>query len=131
MCLRGLFRLQGKKLLITSLSLLCLFCAIDIKGQELAATLTGTVTDASGAVIPNATVTIDQSAVNGASRTVQTDARGNYTVTNLAAGNYKVTVTANGFQTYAAENVTLFVSQSRSVNATLKPGSVSQTVTVQ
>ena len=114
--------MPGKKLLITSLSLLVLFCSINLKGQELAATLSGTVTDASGAVIPNATVTIDQNGVNGASRTVQTDARGNYTVTNLAAGNYKVTVTANGFQTYAAQNVTLFVSQSRSVNATLKPG---------
>ena len=123
--------MPGKKLLITTLSLLVLFCSINIKGQELAATLTGTVTDATGAVIPNATVTIEQNGVNGASRTVQTDARGNYTVTNLAAGNYKVTVTANGFETYAAENVTLFVSQSRSVNATLKPGSISQTVTVQ
>ena len=65
---------------------------------------------------------LTQNGVNGASRTVQTDARGSYTATNLAAGNYTVTVTAPGFQTYAAENVTLNVAQTRSVDATLKPG---------
>ena len=62
------------------------------KGQEFAATLLGRVTDPSGAAIPNATVTIAQNGVNGASRTIQTDARGSYTATNLAAGNYTVTV---------------------------------------
>ena len=115
--------MPGKKLLITSLSLLVLFCSINLKGQELAATLNGTVTDASGAVIPNATVTIDQNGVNGASRTVQTDARGNYTVTNLAAGNYTGYGDSQRFSDVRRRkrNIDL-LSQSRSVNATLKPG---------
>ncbi|HZD76204.1 MAG TPA: carboxypeptidase-like regulatory domain-containing protein, partial [Acidobacteriaceae bacterium] len=100
-------------------------------GQELAATLLGTVTDPSGAAIPNATVTIVQNGVNGPSRTTQTDARGNYTATNLAAGDYTVTVSAAGFEMYTAQNVVLNVAQTRSVNAPLKVGGASQTVTVQ
>ncbi len=121
---------RQKLIVATSLFFLLGF-SIVAKAQELAATLTGTVTDSSGAAIPGATVTIAQNGVNGASRTIQTDARGGYTVTNLAAGNYTVTVTDGGFQTYAAQSVVLNVAQVRSVNATLKAGGGSQTVTVQ
>ena len=123
--------MQRQKLFIATFTLVLLGFQMAMYGQELAATLNGTVTDPSGAVIADATVGITQNGTNGNPRTVQTDARGNYTATNLAAGNYTVTVTAAGFQTYAIQNVTLFVAQSRSVNAVLKPGSVSQTVTVQ
>jgi hypothetical protein len=100
-------------------------------GQELAATLTGRATDPSGAAIPGATVVLAQNGVNGASRTVQTDAHGSYTVTNLAAGTYTVTVTAPGFQMYTAKDVTLNVAQTRSVDTQLSVGGGSQTVTVQ
>jgi hypothetical protein len=105
--------------------------SIMVKGQELAATLTGRTTDPSGAAIPSATVTITQNGVNGASRTVQTDGHGSYTATNLAAGSYTVTVTAPGFQTYTAKDVPLNVAQTRSVDAQLKAGGGSETVTVQ
>jgi Carboxypeptidase regulatory-like domain/TonB-dependent Receptor Plug Domain len=123
--------MQKQKLLIATLTFLFLCCSMISKGQELAATLLGTVTDPSGAAIPSATVTIAQNGVNGAARTIQTDARGNYAATNLAAGNYTVTVTIAGFQTYTAQNVVLNVAQTRSVDATLKPGGGSQTITVQ
>ena len=86
---------------------------------------------APGAVIPGATVTIVEQGGNSAPRIIQTDAHGNYTVTNLPAGNYTITVSANGFQTYKAQNVTLFVAQTRTVDAQLHLGQVSQTVTVQ
>jgi hypothetical protein len=101
-----------------------------MNGQELQGTITGTVMDPSGAVIPNAAVTISQNGVNGAPRTIQTNSFGSYTITNLSAGTYTISVTAAGFQTYTAQDVTLFVAQTRSVNAKLKPGSTSQTVTV-
>jgi hypothetical protein len=111
----------------------CLFAAFSTQaiGQELAATLTGRVTDPSGATISGATVKIVQNGVNGAFRTLQTDAHGSYTATNLAAGNYTVTVAAAGFQNYSAQNVILNVAQTRSVDAPLKVGGGSQTVTVQ
>jgi Carboxypeptidase regulatory-like domain len=121
-----------QKLLVATLTFLFLcFGSVMTKGQELAATLTGIVADPSGAEIPSATVTIAQNGVNGTSRIVQTDAHGSYTATNLAAGNYTVTVTAAGFQTYAVQGVILNVAQTRSVDATLKLGTASQTVTVQ
>ncbi len=123
--------MSRQNLLVAILVLLTLGCPMLMKGQELGATLSGTVTDPTGAVIAGATVTIAQNGVNGVSRTIQTNARGSYTVTNLAAGNYTVSVTANGFQAYAVNNVTLFVAQTRSVDAKLQPGAVNQTVTVQ
>ncbi len=120
-----------QKLLLATVTFLFLCCSMIAKGQELAATLTGRVTDPSGATISDATVTIVQNGVNGNSRTLQTDAHGSYTATNLAAGNYTVTVSAPGFQTYTTQNVILNVAQTRSVDAPLKVGGASQTVTVQ
>ncbi len=123
--------MSRQKLLIAILTFLLFGSPMLMMGQELGATLNGTVTDPSGAVIPSATVTIAQNGVNGNSRTIQTNTRGSYTVTNLAAGNYTVTVNAPGFQAYSAQNVTLFVAQTRSVDATLKPGATNTTVMVQ
>ncbi|MDX6458684.1 MAG: hypothetical protein QOE55_2381 [Acidobacteriaceae bacterium] len=120
-----------QKLLVATVTFLFLCCSMIAKGQELAATLTGRVTDPSGATISDATITIVQNGVNGASRTLQTDAHGSYTATNLAAGNYTVTAAAPGFQSYTAQNVILNVAQTRSVDAPLKVGGGSQTVTVQ
>ncbi len=120
-----------QKLLVATFTFLFLCCSMIAKGQELAATITGRVTDPSGATISDATVTIVQNGVNGASRVVQSDAHGSYTATNLAAGNYTVTVAAPGFQTYTTQNVILNVAQTRSVDAPLKVGGASQTVTVQ
>jgi Carboxypeptidase regulatory-like domain/TonB-dependent Receptor Plug Domain/TonB dependent receptor len=123
-------RSRYSQLLLATVTV-ALFCSIAANGQELAATLTGRVTDPSGATIAGATVTIVQTGVNGASRTLQTDAHGNYTATNLAAGNYVVTVAAGGFQTYSAQDVILNVAQTRSVDASLKVGGGTETVTVQ
>jgi hypothetical protein len=54
--------------------------------QELTATLSGVVTDTTGAVIPHASITITQNGVNAGARVVETDGAGNYVVTNLTAG---------------------------------------------
>ena len=99
--------------------------------QQLAATLSGTVTDTSGAVIAGAKVEVTNDQTKGAPRSAQTDGSGGYTVTNLPAANYTVTVTAPGFKSFKAQNVTLFVAERRSVNAQLETGSVDQSVTVQ
>ncbi|AXC11557.1 Oar protein [Acidisarcina polymorpha] len=99
--------------------------------QELAASLTGNVTDPSGAVISGATVTISNTGIKGDTRTATSDRSGSYTVTNLSPGTYTITVTAPGFETFTAPNVTVFVAQKRTVNAQLSPGSIDQTVTVQ
>ena len=102
-----------------------------VPAQELAATLTGSVTDASGATVGGAKVVIVNTAIKGSERTVTTDKSGSYKATNLSPGNYSITVTAEGFDTFSAQNVTIFVAQTRTVSAQLRPGSVNQTVTVQ
>jgi len=101
------------------------------RAQELEGTFTGTVTDATGAVIPHATVTVTLNGVGGASRVVETDAEGNYTATNLPAGTYTVNVSAANFEMSSDKNVILNVAQKRVVNAQLKAGSTTQTVIVQ
>jgi hypothetical protein len=101
------------------------------RSQELAGTFTGTVTDASGGVIPHATVTITLNGVSGESRVVQSNEAGNYTATNLPAGTYTIKISDANFETFSDENVVLNVAQKRTVNAQLKVGSESQTVTVE
>lgn len=98
--------------------------------QGLTATLNGTVTDPTGAVIPNAQISISQ-ANQGTSRTILSNAVGSFTVTNLPAGTYTVKIQAPGFKEFVAPTVTLFVAQTRSLNAVLELGMASQTVTVQ
>ncbi len=100
------------KLSIFALLFAAILSAI-VFGQELAATLTGSVTDPTGAVVEGATVVVHSNETNTDVRTVTTDASGNYTVTNLQPGNYTVTVKQAGFQSYVAQNVVLEVAQKR------------------
>jgi hypothetical protein len=89
----------------------------------------GTVVDAYGAAIANATVTItDQS--TGAARTVQTDSSGNYSVAGLPPGNYSIVVAAPGFKTTQLQNITVQPGQFTAAAVELAIGSVSETVTV-
>src|ERR1035437_584631 len=113
------------------LGVLLLFCPLASQGQELAATLSGTVTDTSGAVIPRATITIALNGVNGTSRVVQSDGNGTYVATNLPAGTSSMTAVAGGFETYKANQIVLNVADKHTVNIQLKAGSVDQTVVVE
>src|SRR6185437_4109179 len=117
--------------LVALLALIVVLCPDRLGAQELAATLSGTVTDSSGAVIPHARVTITLNDVGGASRVVETDGDGNFTATNLRAGNYTVTVAAPGFANYSEKDLVLYVAQKRTISPQLKPGSDTQTVEVQ
>ncbi len=98
--------------------------------QEVYATLTGTVTDATGAVVQGATVTVHNNDTNTDLRTVTSDNSGNFTVTNLPAGPYTVTVKSTGFRAFTASNVILNVAQKRSLDVQLEPGQVTETVNV-
>jgi hypothetical protein len=113
------------------LALLVLLFPLVGHTQELTATLSGTVTDTSGALVPNATITITLNGVNGTSRVVQTDGSGGYTATNLPAGTYSLTAVDTGFEKYQAKNIVLDVGEKRGINVQLKAGSVDQTVIVE
>jgi hypothetical protein len=97
--------------------------------QVSGATLTGTVNDASGAVIPNAQVSIKNIAT-GEVRVATTDAAGFYATPNLLPGKYEVTASAAGFSTEVATGITLTVGAQQLLNLTMKVGQVSEKVQV-
>ena len=97
--------------------------------QVAGASITGTVTDSSGAIIPNAQVSITDVAT-GVVRNVSTDAAGLYSAPNLLPGTYEVRVTATGFSTAVQKGITLRVGTQQSLPITLQVGQVSQTVEV-
>lgn len=94
------------------------------------ATLAGTVTDPSGAVIPGATVTI-HSLDTGVERTTVSDEAGNYTAPSLQPGDYRVSVSTAGFSKYVVERLTLQVDAHLTVNAKLGLESAGTTVQVE
>jgi hypothetical protein len=92
-------------------------------------TITGLVQDSSGAVVPNAQVTLT-SVDNGLVLKGQTDASGVYVFSPVKIGNYTVTATAPGFETTSQQNIHLDVQQRLEANLHLKTGSATETVTV-
>ncbi len=94
------------------------------------ATLSGTVTDPSGALVPQAQVTVHGLAT-GTDRKVSSDTAGNYAVPSLQPGNYSVTIQAAGFADYKVPSVTLQVDQSVTANAKLGLASAGEVVQVQ
>lgn len=89
----------------------------------------GTVTDATGAVVPNATVTATDNA-SGVSTTRKSSSAGLYTITPLIPDSYTVTVTAPGFQTSKQQNIVVNGISVTGYNPALIVGSTDQTVTV-
>ncbi len=97
--------------------------------QEFRATLTGTVTDPSGAAIPNGTVKATNVATNATSET-KTTSDGLYTIPLLEPGIYNVEFIANGFQTLKRDSITLAVGQKSNLTVRLTVGQMSQEITV-
>ncbi|WP_446743717.1 carboxypeptidase regulatory-like domain-containing protein [Silvibacterium acidisoli] len=93
------------------------------------ASISGTVSDTAGAVLPRATVTIRNEATNEI-RTTTTNDAGTYNVTNLSPGSYTIRVEAQGFQTYVQSHAHLDPSIGSRIDASLKVGSSSETVNV-
>src|ERR1700722_272329 len=105
-------RLFGKKCVSAVWIIIVLAFTMTFTGraypQVAGATLTGTVSDASGAVIPNAQVIISDVAT-GATRTASANSAGLYNAPNLLPGNYEVKVAAPGFRTQLEKGITLTV----------------------
>lgn len=98
-------------------------------GQGITGSITGTVTDTSGAAVPGATVTVVELATN-ATFAATTSEIGNYTVPNLRPGRYAITISKANFTTFRQSGVTLAIDQVAQINAALQVGSKETTVTV-
>ena len=98
-------------------------------GQIVNASLSGTVTDASGAVIPGVTVSATNDATGVVSKST-TDASGAYTLPSLPPGTYNLTFQKEGFTATAVSGVILQVDQMAVLDATLKVGGITQQVEV-
>jgi Carboxypeptidase regulatory-like domain/TonB-dependent Receptor Plug Domain len=100
-----------------------------LRAQTTNGTLVGTVTDAQGAVIPNASVTVKNTGT-GIERKVQTNTSGEYGVYPLQPGAYEVTASANGFQSKVVSNVVLEVAANVKVDVQLAVGNITESVSV-
>jgi hypothetical protein len=109
--------------------LLVILSATSSWAQTFRGSILGTVTDSTGAAVSNATVTIHNVAT-GIDRITQTNVDGSYLVPELQIGTYTVTVELNGFQKSVTTGVTVDVASEKRIDAVLKPGAVTNTVTV-
>ncbi len=99
-------------------------------GQAATATLLGNVTDATGAVIPDASVQV-KNINTDATQNARSDAQGRFTISNLPVGDYEVQASKPGFSTVIRPGVTLTVGSQSVIDFTLAVGQQSQTVTVE
>ncbi len=97
--------------------------------QGSGASITGTVTDDSGSVVPGAAITATNLETN-LQRIVSTSSTGLYVIPNIPPGKYRVQASMNGFQTYLRENIGLVGGEQLSLNIPMKVGEISQQVTV-
>jgi len=101
-----------------------------VQAQIATASINGTVTDPSGALIPTATVTVKNLATN-VERSTATNSAGNYVLVNINPGHYTVTVRKDGFTTATQADFELQVNQTSTLDFTLHVGSTVESVTVE
>ncbi len=101
-----------------------------VRAQDTTGTILGTITDASGAVLPGVSITV-KNTDTAQSRTIVTDEGGRYRVPLLAPGHYEVTAQLSGFQTMVRSGITVTVGQQAVVDARLSLGNVSESITVE
>src|SRR6266850_6645454 len=121
--------MQKPACLIGSLLVLLVICASAALGQTGTSGISGTVRDANGAVVPNATVTAKNEATNVSQNQNTTDA-GLFAFASLPVGNYTISVEKSGFTTFKSTGNAVEVGTPLNVDATMEIGQVSETVTV-
>jgi len=115
--------------LVRTLSVLVL-TSVGAWAQQATGTISGTISDAQGAVVPGAAVEVRNVATNAGFETKSNDT-GFFTAPNLAVGEYVINVSATGFKKFVRSGVTLQVGQNAQVNVTLDVGQVAETVEVR
>src|SRR5690242_12992772 len=123
-------RLSGSFQLICVLAMLLLSANAALgQAQANAADLQGVVKDSTGAVVPNATVTVRNPATN-VSRTATTNDQGFYRIVAVPPGDYEITVEAPNFKKAVLTRVTVTIGQRADVDVVLEPGQITESVTI-
>ena len=112
-----------------TLFMMALLTSLNVAGQQITASIRGTVLDPSGAIVQGATVTAKQTET-GLTRTAVTDHQGEYVLVELPIGHYQLEVQARGFQKYLQQGISLDVNQTATVGIQLRLGAESQQVEV-
>lgn len=107
-----------------------LLAAVPVAAQEITGTITGTVRDQSGAVLPGVTVSVRNTGTN-ATLTLVTDATGIYVAPLLPIGAYEVAVELDGFKRFVRTGIQLSVNDRLRIDATMEPGAIAETITVE
>jgi Carboxypeptidase regulatory-like domain len=116
--------------LLTGLAIIVLaYPRADLLAQAVYGSIVGTVTDASGGVVPNATIKITNIA-QGVTYSTATNDSGNYQQTHLNVGKYRVHIEAPGFVPFEQGGAAVYVDAVTQVNAELQIGATTQTLTV-
>jgi Carboxypeptidase regulatory-like domain len=137
--LEGSVRREGRfafgcvRLILWTLCVICALALLTIQPSHLeaqaSAGITGTVTDTTGSVIPNASVSITNDAT-GVTQHVVTSGAGTYAVSGLLPGPYRVTVDASGFKRSVKDGVLVEIGTQSTINFTMQAGAATQTVQV-
>src|SRR2546427_1945217 len=114
---------------VVSFALVLLLCALNLHGQSLTS-VSGTVTDPSGALVAGATITLTNMAT-GSQRQDKSDSSGRYSFAQIQPGKYKISATATGFAGVDLSNVELLVNTPATVNIAFeKLGAISEGISV-
>jgi hypothetical protein len=109
--------------------LVFLLSAVTAPAQTSSATLTGTVRDSSGAVLPGVTITVTNTARNTSQSTISNET-GNYVIPALNPGTYSVSAEMTGFKKFLQEGIVLQVNQVARIDISLQVGQIADTVQV-
>jgi hypothetical protein len=126
---RLLKRRTGHKLASALAGLVLISLTVNTLAQVDTGSLTGTITDTSGAVIVGATVTLTNND-SGVPSTAQTTSTGTYVFNAVKAGTYSLQAVDTGFKAYSTPGIDIHVQQTQTINIVLEPGSASEHVTV-
>src|ERR1700733_13348941 len=120
--------MKSNQMLVRMLFLMVTLCGVALAQDT--ASLTGTVTDASGAAVPGAQVVVSNAA-QGINRNAASNSSGDFLFSALPIGTYDLTVTSTGFKKYEAKAVVLGVAEKARVNVALQGGATTTEIVVQ
>src|SRR3954466_5679975 len=122
--------MRSRQLALAALCVAALFMAVPAWAQRTTASIRGTITDQSRAVVPGATVTVTGQDT-GLTRTATTDRDGAYTFAELPVGRYRIQVELQGFKTSTRTDIALNVADDRAIDFVLVPGALNETISVE